>query len=65
MSAQLPQLLNFSDHLSPRVVKEMRQGLRPCFSIAATFLAIREINRLHAWVISSDSTPPTTDAELA
>jgi hypothetical protein len=47
------------------VVKEMRQGLRTRFFSVAIILAIREINRLRALAISSDTTPPTTDAKLS
>lgn len=65
MSTQLPQLQDFSDHLSPMVVKEMRQGLRTRFFTAALILAIRETNRLRALAISSDSTISRSDAKVS
>ena len=65
MNSPSPILQDFSDRLSPMVVKEMRQGLRTRFFSVAIILAIREINRLRALAISSDSTPSLTDAKLS
>ena len=65
MNSPSPLLQDFSDRLSPMVVKEMRQGLRTRFFSVAIILAIREINRLSALAISSDSTPSLTDAKLS